>query len=624
MNMTFFRRAIGDSHPALSGVSDLHGAQATSGVDLFGEIRDRAQSSQPLLIESRTQLERGWSVIPMPQIQSLSWLENAVLLERNTSTGLQKLMLIRQDRYATAAGMTFMREIQDRLLPDCLFCMASAAVIAELQQAQIAARAPHPAQQANVSNALQRSYEIIQLAIDVNASDIHVEFFKEGRFAPGVELKMRVNGTVRPVQASTDLAAIAALESMITALFQNPAIAPEPEKSHSTFNPLARCYAGLKPPVRGAELRFESNPTVAGYKVVMRLLSYDGKSTAGRRAPLDAGLATRFLGSERKADVVPCHQALGFSMLQELQLMRASLAPAGLLLVVGATGSGKTTTLAATLEADPFAHEKVRYGMEIPPEIGIVNLTQLKVNLSTLSEVAVGVARSDPDVIYAGEINNQETALMAQDYALTGHLTLATFHANSAGDALLRLIGERIQMDPAVLAMDRFLRAVLYQKLVGLLCPDCRVPAVRDLGPDRGELLQKKFALDVSKMFVRHRHGGDGKPCPRCGGTGEIGRTVVAELIVPDRRFLELLRNRAVYEAIDHYRSQRASAFDDPDTRGKTFVEHALAKAAQGLICTNEIFDSVEDLFTYDVHPISSRTVNHLLRRTSRRDEVQP
>lgn len=570
------------------GASTANTAPATRparGDDIVEEIRSRAQGSGAALVESRARLGQGWEVVPLPAVSSQSWVQQAVLLERGTAQGKQQLILIRQDRYMTSAGVGFRREIKEKVLHECYFCMASAVVVTELLQPPTAEKS-EVTHQSKVSNPEQRGYEIIQRAIELDASDIHIEVEKDGRFAPRYRLRMRVNGKLRPVEHATDAVGVAGIENVITALFQNPKIAPESEKSHSTFNSLARCYASLKPPVKKAELRFESDPTVGGYKVVMRLLSYEGKTASG--------------GSLK---------ALGLSDAMEKHFLRACLAPSGLVLVVGATGSGKTTTIATALEADTSAAEKIRIGMEIPPEIGISELSQYKVDLATLTQVAVGVARSDPDVIYAGEINNHETALMAQDYSLTGHLTLATFHANSAAAALMRLMGDAIRMDPAILGMERFLRAVLYQSLVPILCPSCRRPAKERLDEDQMELLAKKFHLDVDTMFVRHRHDGNGKACPQCSGTGEIGRTAIAELIVPDRKFLDYIMERNVNAAMDHYRCQRVSGFESLDTRGKTFVEHALGKAANGQVCIAEIFDSVEDLFSYEIRPLVPRDV---------------
>ena len=148
---------------------------------------------------------------------------------------------------------------------------------------------------------------------------------------------------------------------------------------------------------------------------------------------------------------------------------------------------------------------------------------------------------------------------------------------------------------------------MLYQSLVKLLCTGCRLPARVAVDPERLALLEGRFGLDVDRMYVRKRNplGRFGPICPICSGSGEIGRTAIAELIIPDRRFLDLIRERNVNAAMDHYRSQRVSHFDDLDTRGKTFVEHALAKAANGFICTNEVFDAVEDLFSYEIRPIA-------------------
>lgn len=196
---------------------------------------------------------------------------------------------------------------------------------------------------------------------------------------------------------------------------------------------------------------------------------------------------------------------------------------------------------------------------------------------------------------------------MAQDAAITGHLTFGTFHANGILATMQRLLSERIGFDVHILTMDNFLRAVLYQTLVETLCPDCKIknPASTTLAADKVKLLEEKFEIPLGGAYVRYRCGPQEQPCPRCRGTGVAGRTVVAEVLVPTRDILDYMAKGNLRAAMDEYRSLRTARFDEPGTLGKTYTEHALYKVASGEICADGVF-LLENLWTYQVRPIGS------------------
>ncbi len=209
--------------------------------------------------------------------------------------------------------------------------------------------------------------------------------------------------------------------------------------------------------------------------------------------------------------------------------------------------------------------------------------------------------RSDPDIISAGEIRNDKTAEMAQDAAITGHLTFATFHANGILASLQRMLSKRIGFDPHILTMDGFLRAVLYQCLVEVLCDECKVPALLGLSADKQDVLINRFQLPLEGAYVRLKTG-----CADCRGTGVSGRTVVAEVLVPNREILDHTARGDLRAAMDAYRDLRRAKFDEPGTLGKTYVEHAFYKVATGQICADAIF-GLENLWTYQVRPMKAR-----------------
>ena len=201
------------------------------------------------------------------------------------------------------------------------------------------------------------------------------------------------------------------------------------------------------------------------------------------------------------------------------------------------------------------------------------------------------------------------TAQMANDYALTGHLTYATFHANGVFPGFVRILDDHIKGSRGILTMPGFLRAAFFQSLVGVLCEDCRLPAIGNMEPDNLNLLKNKFGLKPEGLFVRylhHGHGhGHGDACRTCKGYGIVDRTAAVEVVVPTRSMLKHIAVGNIAQAELEYRQQRTARFDEPGTEGKTYVEHALFKVSQGECCASDIFD-LEVLWDYEVVDIPS------------------
>ena len=449
--------------------------------------------------------------------------------------------------------------------------------------ASTAKQSPHQGVSLNVS----RGYALIEKAIELHASDIHIDVIATGRQAPMVAVRYRVHGSLtEPVIDNTQRGVEHMIETM-RGLYQNDDISPSGIRvGGSTLDyPVTKRYESmLKPPIQNAEVRFECMPEKAGFFAVMRLNGYDGKSSARK------SLA-----------------ALGLSEEQQVKLQRASNAPHGLILVVGPTGSGKTTTVTTVLALDPKSRFKRRISLEIPPESDVPWLSQIPTSEELLKDHSKGVLRSDPDVISGGEIRDPVTAQMANDYALTGHLTFATFHANGVFPGFVRMLADHIQGDKGILTMPNFLRASFFQSLIGVLCKECRLPAVSNMEEEKLDLLKEKFGLKPDGLYVRHIHNGQGTACKRCKGYGIVDRTAAVEVVVPTRSMLKHIAVGNVAQAEIEYRQQRTARFDEPGTEGKTYVEHALYKVSQGECCATDIFD-VEVLWTYEVIDIPPST----------------
>ncbi|NTY00697.1 type II/IV secretion system protein [Deinococcus sp. JMULE3] len=246
------------------------------------------------------------------------------------------------------------------------------------------------------------------------------------------------------------------------------------------------------------DLRLSTLPTVYGEKAVMRLL--------------------------QKASNIPEVEQLGFSEHNYQRYLDTIHKPNGIFLVTGPTGSGKSFTSFSTLKRIAVP-EKNTTTIEDPVEYEIPGIVQSQVNNTagmTFARALRAFLRQDPDIIFVGEIRDAETAKIAVEAALTGHLVLATLHTNDAPGAIVRLeeMGvEHFNIGAAVVG-------VVAQRLVRKVCPDCKAPTNAD--PD---VLRR---LGITERDLRGAQLMRGAGCNRCGGTGYKGRMGIHELMVID------------------------------------------------------------------------------------------
>ena len=219
--------------------------------------------------------------------------------------------------------------------------------------------------------------------------------------------------------------------------------------------------------------------------------------------------------------------------------------PNGIVLVTGPTGSGKTTTLYTGLLALNTIARKI-VTIEDPVEYQLRGINQIQVRPQiglTFANLLRTILRHDPDVIMVGEIRDLETAQIAVQSALTGHLVLSTLHTNSAAATITRLRDMGLE-DYLISAV---LRGILAQRLVRRLCMDCRRPA------EAPASLVERFGLDPDghgrPVMLWHPVG-----CPSCRGTGFRGRQAIAEFLIPDQAIERLIFARA-----DHNEIERAA-----------------------------------------------------------------
>ena len=260
------------------------------------------------------------------------------------------------------------------------------------------------------------------------------------------------------------------------------------------------------------DLRISTLPTVLGEKVVIRVLDQ-------RRLTFnldELGMPVELLGQVK-------------SLLAK---------PYGLLLVTGPTGSGKTTTLYSALELIKSVHRNI-VTVEDPVEYQLELINQVQVDGSralTFSSALRSILRQDPDVIMVGEIRDPETAQVAVQAALTGHLVLSTLHTNDSAGAVTRLL----DMGVPSYKVAACLVGVIAQRLVRTICPTCRTSHY----PSQEMLTALRFPGDRRRSFSR------GEGCRGCFDTGFQGSTGIYEVLVAEPPLRELISRNSDLEAI--------------------------------------------------------------------------
>jgi type II secretory ATPase GspE/PulE/Tfp pilus assembly ATPase PilB-like protein len=278
------------------------------------------------------------------------------------------------------------------------------------------------------------------------------------------------------------------------------------------------------PSVRQIDFRVATAGSVAGEKLVMRIL-------------------------DRARSVVTLTQVGMREKIRE-QVKAVVKQPHGMFIVCGPTGAGKSTTLYACLsEIDRYAKNVIT--IENPVEYQIDNVTQIEVNPKagkTFASELRSILRQDPDVIYIGEIRDNETAEIACQAAQTGHMVLTTLHANDTVTAIGRLLDLGVQ--PFMIA--NAVSAVLGQRLVRVLCPKCK----QKYTPNPETIRKANLPADKIKFFYRPPPGAgtdeakEANKCPRCNATGYRGRTGVFELLVMTDKLRDMVRENPNLNAI--------------------------------------------------------------------------
>ncbi|WP_246135023.1 GspE/PulE family protein [Novosphingobium sediminis] len=370
---------------------------------------------------------------------------------------------------------------------------------------------------------------LIADAVDARASDIHLEP-TEDRLA----VRFRIDGLLRDMLSKPPAMRAPVVSRIKVMAGLNIAERRLPQDGR------------LRLTVRGHEidLRVATAPSIHGESVVMRILD--------------------------RANLALDPKSLGFDADLEAQFLGALAQPHGIILVTGPTGSGKTTTLYAAL-AHLNAPERKLMTIEDPIEYRLSGVVQSQVNPAigySFSSALRSFLRQDPDVMMVGEIRDAETAQIAVQAALTGHMILSTLHTNTAAGAVTRLLD--MGVEPFLLSS--VLTGVLAQRLVRRLCPHCREPYAAD--PALIERLGISAAPDETPVFYRPIG------CPSCKGSGYSGRMAVFEFIRIDRDMAGLILHRA---------DTRAIAAAAAAAGYSTLRADGIAKARAGLTALEEV-----------------------------------
>jgi general secretion pathway protein E len=376
----------------------------------------------------------------------------------------------------------------------------------------------------------------ITRAVEMRASDIHIESVEAG-----LRVRYRIDGVLKEMETPP-----ARLRSAIISRIKIMA------KLNIAERRLAQ-DGRIRLAVRGKEIDFRvsTTPAIHGESVVLRIL--------------DRGnLALDF-------------EALGFDDSQLPTFLECLFRPHGIVLVTGPTGSGKTTTLYAALTRLNSPDSKILTA-EDPVEYVLngVNQVQMKPDIGlTFATALRSFLRQDPDIMMIGEIRDLETAQIAVQAALTGHLVLSTVHTNDAASAMTRLLDMGIEH----YLLTSTINAVLAQRLVRRLCPECR----EAYEPEPALIARLEIGALANGKPVLYRPVG----CPACNGSGYSGRTMILELMVTDDTIRSLVLRRAEAREIQAAAVQAGM---------QTMYAHGMRKALAGITTFEEILRVTRDV----------------------------
>ncbi|NDK08675.1 hypothetical protein EOM39_05555 [Candidatus Gracilibacteria bacterium] len=300
---------------------------------------------------------------------------------------------------------------------------------------------------------------------------------------------------------------------------------------------------------KNIDIRVSTLPTAFGEKVVMRILKPDATLT--------------------------CIERLGFIDVNLEKVREALKSSYGIILVAGPTGSGKSTTLFGVLKNyNPLEYNISTLEDPIEYNIEYVNQSQVKPEIGfTFSTGLRSLVRQDPDIIMVGEIRDKETATLAVEAALTGHLVLSTIHTNSATATVQRLINMGVETFLLASAM----RMVISQRLLKKMCQNCKKP--KDVNPEVLKKVRDFLYPIMDKAEVDNLVFYEGEGCEKCHNTGFKGRLGVHEVLIVGSYLEDLILKKASANEMAELAKKHGMV---------TILQDALIKAAMGLTTVDQ------------------------------------
>ncbi len=375
---------------------------------------------------------------------------------------------------------------------------------------------------------------IITRAIESRASDIHIEPFDDE-----VKVRYRIDGVLHDIEIIP--------KKLQAAIFSRIKIMAKLNIAERRLPQDGR----IKLKVGGMEIdvRVSSIPILHGESIVMRLLGQKGIHIS--------------------------MEQLGFPADSLVTFNKIITNPNGIILVTGPTGSGKTTTLYGALDKINSPDKKI-ITVEDPIEYHLKGINQIQVMPQIgldFPNILRHIVRQDPDIIMIGEIRDLETAEIAIQSSLTGHLVFSTLHTNDAPTAITRLLDIGVQN----FLLAATIRGILAQRLVRVICPDCREI---DEEAIKNQRTKELFAGEKVTLYR-------GRGCEKCAYTGFLGRSGIYELLTIDPSLHHLIIKNADVQQI------REAA----RTNGmRTLMEDGLLKVKAGITTINEIFRATQEL----------------------------
>jgi general secretion pathway protein E len=354
-------------------------------------------------------------------------------------------------------------------------------------------------------------------ALKIGASDIHLE-----TVASGLTIKFRIDGILSQIKLIEDMAQAEQAIARVKVLAELD-ITERRVPQDGRFKAIDRG--------RAIDFRVSIMPSIHGEDAVLRVLDKQSLyETTQTQLSLDS---------------------LGFEAHDIRALRRLSQEPHGMLLVTGPTGSGKTTTLYAAITEINSGQEKI-VTIEDPVEYQLSGVLQIPVNEKkglTFARGLRSILRHDPDRIMVGEIRDPETANIAVQSALTGHLVFTTVHANNVFDVIGRFMHMNVDLYGFVSACN----AILAQRLVRMVCPHC----AEGFSPDKALLEESGLNSEQCKDWKFRL----GKGCRECRGAGYKGRRAIAELLILNDELREMITARAPIRTLKEAAAKNGTRF---------------------------------------------------------------